>query len=190
MYNDNDLNNLFEEYDPVKDGATEVSPYELSLKPFESIGRDWMLITSADKSGKINAMTASWGGVGVLWNKPVAFCFIRPQRYTFELLELQPDAKFSLCFVGNRYRNALNVCGRESGRNQDKITLAGLSAGGAGGVPVIKESEMIITCKRLYTDFIKEENFIERDLIDKNYPARDFHKMYICEIEKIYVKNQ
>lgn len=190
MYNDNERNNLFEEYDPIKAGLAEVSPYELYFKPFESIGKDWMLITATDTNGKINAMTASWGGVGVLWNKPVAFCFIRPQRYTFELLESQPDAGFSLCFVGSRYRNALNICGRESGRNQDKIALAGLSAGVAGGVPVIKESEMIIACRRLYTDFIKEENFAEKDLIDKNYPARDFHKMYICEIEKIYVKNQ
>ena len=102
---------------------------------FDLIGKEWMLVTAGTED-KFNTMTASWGGVGILWNKPVAFCFIRPQRYTFELLESQPDAKFSLCFVGNRYRSALNICGRESGRNQDKIALAGLSAGGAGGVPL------------------------------------------------------
>ena len=36
---------------------------------------------------KVNTMTASWGGTGILWNKPVAFIFIRPQRYTYELIE-------------------------------------------------------------------------------------------------------
>ena len=48
----------------------------------ESISKQWMLISAIDKSGKANAMTASWGGVGELWGKDVVFIFIRPQRYT------------------------------------------------------------------------------------------------------------
>ena len=51
-----------------------VSPYELG-NACRMIGKDWMLVCAGD-----NAMTASWGGMGVLWNKPVAFVFIRPQR--------------------------------------------------------------------------------------------------------------
>ena len=43
---------------------------ELSLNPFKTIGKDWLLI-SAVKDGKINTMTASWGSVGVIWNKNV-----------------------------------------------------------------------------------------------------------------------
>ena len=27
-------------------------------------------------------MTASWGGVGVMWGKPSATCYIRQSRYT------------------------------------------------------------------------------------------------------------
>ena len=47
---------------------------------FSLIGDRWMLVAATDKSGKTNAMTASWGGMGVLWGKKVAFVFIRPQR--------------------------------------------------------------------------------------------------------------
>ena len=45
---------------------------EQSFNPFELIGKDWMLI-SAGTAEKWNTMTASWGGVGVMWGKPSAF---------------------------------------------------------------------------------------------------------------------
>ena len=32
------------------------------------IGKDWLLIT-AEKEGIANTMTASWGGLGVIWGK-------------------------------------------------------------------------------------------------------------------------
>ena len=38
----------------------------------EIIGKEWMLVSAGDKD-KFNMMTASWGGVGFLWNKPVVF---------------------------------------------------------------------------------------------------------------------
>ena len=49
----------------------------MEMKPFEKIGSEWMLITG-EKDGKVNTMTASWGGVGVLWGKNVATVYIRP----------------------------------------------------------------------------------------------------------------
>lgn len=54
---------------------------EQSFNPFELIGKDWMLI-SAGTAEKWNTMTASWGGVGVMWGKPSATCYIRQSRYT------------------------------------------------------------------------------------------------------------
>ena len=65
----------------------------MEMKPFEKIGSEWMLIT-AEKHGKVNTMTASWGGLGILWGKPVATAYIRPQRYTKEFV----DAKCGLDF--------------------------------------------------------------------------------------------
>jgi len=49
----------------------------------QRIGDGWMLISVANReTGIPNTMTASWGTVGVLWNKPVLTCFIRPQRFS------------------------------------------------------------------------------------------------------------
>ena len=59
---------------------------------FEAIGKEWMLVTAGTKE-KFNTMTASWGGIGWLWNKPVAFVFIRPERYTYCLLYTSPSPR-------------------------------------------------------------------------------------------------
>ena len=64
----------------------EISPLEITENPFQLIGKDWLLVT-AEQNQQCNMMTASWGGVGIMWNKPVAFTFIRPQRHTFGMLE-------------------------------------------------------------------------------------------------------
>ena len=49
-------------------GFKKVDVKTLEMKPFEKIGSEWMLISAA-KDGKANTMTASWGGIGVLWGK-------------------------------------------------------------------------------------------------------------------------
>ena len=61
----------------------EINIEEFKFNPFTKIGKEWMLVT-ASNNGKVNSMTASWGGVGVLWNKNIAFIVLRPQRYTKE----------------------------------------------------------------------------------------------------------
>jgi flavin reductase (DIM6/NTAB) family NADH-FMN oxidoreductase RutF len=63
-----------------------VEPAKLPGNPIERIGTDWMLITAGTPE-RFNTMTASWGSIGVMWFKPVCFCFIRPQRYTLEFME-------------------------------------------------------------------------------------------------------
>ena len=70
---------------------------ELKDNFFEAIGKEWMLVTAGTVE-RFNVMTASWGGIGWLWNKPVAYVFIRPERYTYEFAE-QSDHN-TLSFLG------------------------------------------------------------------------------------------
>ena len=53
----------------------EIKVTEINENFIKNIGDEWMLITAGNKDG-YNMMTASWGGIGVLYNKPVAICFI------------------------------------------------------------------------------------------------------------------
>ena len=73
---------------------------------FDKIGKQWMLIGAGER-GEENAMTASWGCFGVLWNKPVCVCFIRPQRHTHKLAE--KCERLSLTFFDEKYRDVLSL---------------------------------------------------------------------------------
>ena len=93
----------------------EIKPTELeSMNAFRAVGKEWFLIT-AEADGVRNAMTASWGFLGNLWNRDAAVCFVRPQRFTHTLTE-KAD-RVSLCFFGDDYRQELGkIFGRKSGR--------------------------------------------------------------------------
>ncbi len=163
----------------------EIQPNEIVGNVFDRIGRQWMLIT-AGKLEKCNTMTASWGGLGVLWGKNVATCYIRPQRYTRTFVE--QEEFFTLSFFGEDYRQALNLCGTKSGRELDKIAQAGLTPTTCDcGSVFFKEAELVLCCRKIYTDIIKPENFLEPS-IKANYPNEDYHHLYIGEIVKVFVK--
>ncbi len=148
------------------------------------IGKDYMLICARD-GDRVNAMTASWGALGELWGKHVAICFVRPQRHTYGLLEA--DDAVSLAFMGGEHREALSICGSRSGRDCDKLEICGLTTSEYNGVPIINEAKTIIIGKKLYADDIKENAFVDRDLL-VNYKAGDYHRMYIFEITRVLEK--
>lgn len=169
-------------------GYIEISPDELNTSAFKMIGKDWLLITVRDESKEsgINAMTASWGSIGVLWGKPTATVYIRPQRYSYRLAETED--KMSLCFFGEEYRDVLKFCGSHSGRDTDKIKELGLSSDMIDGAPVLTDASLVLICKKAYADDIKKDCFIGSDDL-KHYANGDFHRFYILEIEKILAKD-
>lgn len=164
---------------------TDLDPYKINENVFSLLDNKWMLITSGTKE-HFNMMTASWGGMGVLWNKAVITLFIRPQRYTYKFVE--ENSSFNVCFFNNEYKPALNFCGSKSGRDFDKVKETGLT-------PVLtpnnsitfKEAYLSIDCIKLYSDELKSSNFIDKSLIDKIYPSKDFHRFYIGEIIGCYL---
>lgn len=163
----------------------EISADKITSNPFELIGKDWALVTSGDKE-KFNTMTASWGGVGIMWGKNVAFTFIRPQRYTFEFIE--KGDYYTMSFFDEEYRDALKFCGSKSGRDYDKVKETGLTTAFTDdGVPYFEEAKLVLVCKKLYAQFLNEESIVDNEAVSKWYNS-DFHKMYISEITKVLVK--
>jgi flavin reductase (DIM6/NTAB) family NADH-FMN oxidoreductase RutF len=163
---------------------TKTDIRDLRESPAKLIGEEWMLITAGD-TAQFNTMTASWGTLGHLWNKNVAIVFIRPQRYTFEFIER--GDKFTLSFFDENYRSALSLLGSKSGRDGDKVKEAGLTPleTPTGGVS-FGEARMILECKKIYNDFLEPEHFVDTTIMNKLYPKRDFHKMYIGEIINVW----
>jgi len=155
-------------------------------KIFTLIKDKWMLIT-AGKEEDCNTMTASWGGFGILWNKPVAFIFIRPQRYTLNFIDREQE--LTLSFFPDEYHQALSYCGAHSGKDEEKIKNAHLNMEFTPSCnPTFKEAKLVIECKKLYKQPMDPKAFLDTSLIDKWYPERDYHNMFVVEIEKIWVK--
>ena len=162
----------------------EMNPGELMLNPFTRIGEDWMLLTAGDEK-KFNTMTASWGGMGVLWHKNVIFSFVRPQRYTFGFFEKHD--RFTASFLLPGHREALNFCGSHSGRDTDKMKETGLTPVFTDGTVTFEQSALVFFCRKLSGQFLTPDSFIDPALA-ANYPTKDYHKMFIGEIEKILVQ--
>lgn len=162
----------------------EINISDLKINPFTMIGKQWMLITAGNESG-FNTMTASWGGIGVLWGRNVVTCYVRPQRYTYEFME--KGDYFTLSFYSEEYRNALNICGSKSGRDIDKVAVTGLTpVYGEHGV-YFEEAETVLICKKIYFQDFDPKHFLD-ETIEGNYPKKDYHRMYIGEIEKVLTK--
>lgn len=163
----------------------EIKPEELNTNPFQMIGKDWLLVT-AQKDGACNTMTASWGGLGVMWGKDVAFVVIRPQRYTKGFID--GSSAFSLSVLDNSYRKTLNYLGTVSGREEDKIGKSGLTLAYDGQVPYFQEANTVLVCRKMYAQEYKPECFIDPAPDEKWYPQKDYHTLYICEIEKVLTR--
>ena len=165
----------------INDKFYEISHKELSNAE-SLIGDVWMLLTLRDGE-KVNAMTASWGSLGILWNKPVLTCFVRPQRHTYSLME--KEERFSVAFMPEAHRDALRLCGSKSGRDMDKLEASGLTSDKLDGVDVICEADTLLICKKLYVGDLEESGFVCPELLS-NYKNNDFHRFYVCEIERVY----
>ncbi len=159
---------------------------ELNINPFTKIGKEWMLITAGTEHS-YNTMTASWGGLGVLWNKNVVYTFVRPQRHTFDFME--SNNYFSLSFYPENMREALNFCGTKSGRDVDKAQATGLKPIFSEKAPYFEQTELVLVCKKLHAQFLDPACFLDES-IKNNYSNEDYHKVYVGEIEDILSKEK
>lgn len=162
----------------------QVDPQQIDENAIKLIGSDWMLIT-AGSIDSYNMMTASWGALGVLWNKNVATCYIRPHRHTFEFMEKVDN--YTLTFFNKDQRRILNFCGTESGRDVNKMNIDGLTPISGDGTVYFAEAKLVLICHKLYYQDITPSNFVD-PAIDANYPQKDYHRMYIGEIIRAFVK--
>jgi flavin reductase (DIM6/NTAB) family NADH-FMN oxidoreductase RutF len=163
----------------------QIQPEKLNENVFNLLEKDWMLIT-AGTIDVFNTMTASWGGMGVLWNKNVCYIVVRPQRYTYTFLER--NEYFTLSFFHEKYRDVLKFCGARSGRDVNKAAETGITPmKTSNGAVFFSEARLVIECKIIYFQDINPKNFIDFSIAD-NYPQQDYHRMYIGEILSVMIK--
>ena len=162
----------------------EIERSQLPLDPFALIGGDWFLLTAGTEARGYNTMTCSWGHFGPLWASDTAVVYVRPQRYTKEFVDR--EELYTLSFFDG-YKKELGYLGSRSGRDEDKVAAVGLTPVFENGYTYFKEAKLVIVCKKLYQAPLKEEYFLDKETMEKNYPDRDFHDLYVGKIEKILV---
>lgn len=155
----------------------------LQTSPIKMISDDWALLT-AGTLDKFNTMTISWGGVGELWGKDVAFVFVRPQRYTYGFME--ENDYFTLSFFGGDYKKELGICGSKSGRDTDKIALTGFKPIKAGEGMTFEQAKTVFVCRKMAFQDIDPKGFLDPSIMD-TYALKDYHRMYVGAIEKVLV---
>ena len=143
----------------------ELTVSELKDNMFHAIGKEWMLVTAGTPE-KFNTMTASWGGI------------------------IEAGETLTLSFLGEAHKDIHKICGSQSGRNIDKVAATGLKPQVTpDGNIAYEQARLTLECRKLYADMIKPEQFLDASLIDKWYGEGhgNFHKMYIVEIQHVWV---
>lgn len=156
----------------------QVDPKTLNFNVFSAIGDQWMLITAGTPE-RCNTMTASWGGLGILWGAPMATAYIRPQRYTREFVD--GNEYFTLSFFSEDYRKQLALCGSKSGRDIDKVKECGFTvAAGQGNAPYFEQADLVLVCRKRMV-MPMDPDAMPEDVKEKWYD-NDYHYMYWGEI--------
>ncbi|MDR1981716.1 MAG: DUF4468 domain-containing protein [Tannerellaceae bacterium] len=167
------------------EGYRHMAPGNIPGNIIKMLSEDWMLITAGNETA-FNMMTASWGGLGHLYGKPVAFCFINPARFTYRLME--ENDTYTLTFYTEAYRSALEYCGKASGKDTDKVKGSGLTPiTTPSGSKAFSEAWMIIECRKLIAQSLNAES-LNAEKLRKEWTGREMHKMFAGEIIHVWIK--
>lgn len=171
----------------------EISLDKLNMDPITAFGEDWMALTAGNAERGFNTMTVAWGQIGSLWERgshanrlPTLTCYVRPHRHTKAFMD--HEEYFTLSHFPKAYKKALGYLGSHSGRDGDKVKAAGLTPIFADGTTYFAEADVVFICRKLYAAPFVESGFSDREIVDFNYPEKDFHTMYIGEIVKVLKK--
>jgi flavin reductase (DIM6/NTAB) family NADH-FMN oxidoreductase RutF len=158
----------------------EISPEEISDNVFTLVGKVFPVIT-AGKEDHYNSMTASGGGMGVLFKKPTTWCILQTTRYTLELI--LKEQTYTLSYFPDEYKKQIIFLGSKSGRDSEKMKEVELtSVQTPSGNISFKEAKLIFECKltQLTTpnpdDFCAQE---AKDYINEVYADANEYRKYV-----------
>lgn len=160
----------------------------LEFNPFTFIGTQGFVAT-AEADGRINTTTVNWGGMGIMFNKNVAFICIQDSKFTKELID--KSSTFSMTFFDpekKQYKTALKYLKAVSGRTEDKIAAAGLTVNRIQDVPFIDEGNFVLILKKMASIPVTSETINLTGICDDYYDKGNTDTIYIAEIIEILAR--
>lgn len=167
----------------------EVSYKDLEFNVFNMFAKEWFILSAGNEHDGCNGMTISWGQLGCLWgqNDPVAVVYVRPQRYTKGFIDC--EELFTMSVLPKELGKAKSIFGTVSGRDEDKVAMAGLTPVYEDGTVYYKEAKLVFVCRKMYAQELQEKGFFYPDTVSADYSDKDFHTMYVGKIEKVLVRD-
>ncbi len=155
------------------------------------------VLVTTKNGDRENAMTISWGMLGIKWNVPMFMLYVRENRFTRTQLDGNPEFTINIPY-GEYDKRILGYCGTKSGHSHDKISdlKLTLEESESISVPGIRELPLTLECRVVYRQ-IQDRSAIPEDYLERFYPEdvdssyhssnRDLHIMYFGEIVNAYV---
>ena len=104
----------------------EINVFNYADQIVRQLQQGVLLISHAE--GKTNAMTISWGALGIDFGEPVFTTYVRSGRFTRELIDKSGEFTVAVPLGDNPVaKKALGFCGSRTGREIDKLKEAGLT---------------------------------------------------------------
>jgi flavin reductase (DIM6/NTAB) family NADH-FMN oxidoreductase RutF len=169
---------------------TSISHEEITDNVFKLVGKDYTVITAGNPS-HYNSMIASWGGLGILFDRPATWCFLRSSRYTLELM--RREQTYTMSYFDEVYRADIMLFGRKSGRDTDKMKESKLSSVQTpAGNMTYREARLVIECKLVEVTTVSPDDFLTEEgrkfIIDAHAETNDYHKTVIGEITAVWLR--
>lgn len=164
---------------------TEINVFDYADKLLEKI-KPGIFLTTKNKN-VINTMIIGWGGINVVWGKPIFIVLVRESRATYDLLENSNEFTISVPLL-NDMKKEIGICGTKSLREIDKFKECNFIPikGRKIDTPIIGEADLHYECKVIYKQKL-DENVILPVVKSKYYINNDFHTVYYGEIVDQYL---
>ena len=168
----------------------EIPPEEILYDVFTLTGKIFPVIT-AGKENHYNSMTASGGGMGLLFRKPATWCVLQSTRYTLELI--QKEQTYTLSYFPKKYKKQVLFLGSKSGRDSEKMKEVELTCVPTpSGNVSFKEACLIIECKLTQITTPQPDDFCTqeaKDYLNEVYKDPTEYRKYVFgEITHVWVK--
>ena len=149
-------------------------------------------ILSVGNKNLYNSMTIEWGSLGVAFKKPIFTVYVKPDRYTYEVME-KSDI-FTVNFIERKLLKKFAIYGTKSGKDVNKEEEAGthIKFLEKGGI-TFGEAVEVYVCKKMAKSVIDEKTMDPyiKELYRNNvkvYKTETPHVLYIGEIIGHYVR--
>ncbi|MDY0318164.1 MAG: flavin reductase family protein [Candidatus Izemoplasmatales bacterium] len=163
----------------------EVSVFEHADKVLEKMSPGIFLNTKSDDT--INTMIIGWGGINVIWGRPIFIVLVRDSRATYDLIEASNEFTVSIP-LADKFKKEIGICGTKSLRDMDKFKECNFTPiqGRKIDTPIIAEIGLHYECKVIYKQTL-DQSVVPPIVKSRYYNKTANHTVYYGEIVDQYI---